>query len=336
MIAQPNGERRLSRALERDTSIAVAATTGDAMRAADLTARLRPDLVLIDAALPDGTAFAATRRIMAETPTPVIVAIDKADADRTSRWEALRAGALFVVPNLPDPKAVDFDARCADLVAAVHMMAAHKPGGSSRAERVPARELDGVRRASIVAIAASTGGPAALAQILRDLPPDFGAPIVVTQHISHGFVGSMTQWLDTLGPLRVKVADDGEPLLPGTVYVAGDGRHLTVHGRTVVLSAAPPERGHRPSATTMFASVAQSYERSALAAVLTGMGQDGVDGLAAIHHAGGAVLAQDEPSSVVFGMPKAAIDAGVVDRVLPLDQLARYFTRAASGSERVS
>jgi len=173
---------------------------------------------------------------------------------------------------------------------------------------------------AVVAVGASAGGPAALHQILSRLDADFALPIVITQHITPGFVDGMVRWLDDASPLRVKVAEHGEPLRDGVVYIAADGHHLTVaRDRTIALSAEPLVAGHRPSATMLFKSVAKTYGAGVLAIILTGMGKDGVDGLAAIRNAGGTVIAQDEESSAVFGMPKAAIDAGCTNEIISLD-----------------
>jgi two-component system, chemotaxis family, protein-glutamate methylesterase/glutaminase len=173
---------------------------------------------------------------------------------------------------------------------------------------------------AVVAVGSSAGGPAALHEILSRLDRDFALPIVITQHISPGFVDGMVRWLDDASALKVKVAEHGEPLRDGVVYVAADNHHLTIaKDRTIALSDEPLVAGHRPSATVLFKSAAKAYGAGVLAIILTGMGKDGVDGLAAIQSAGGTVIAQDEKSSAVFGMPKAAIDAGYTDEIISLD-----------------
>jgi len=175
---------------------------------------------------------------------------------------------------------------------------------------------------ALVAVGASAGGPAALHQLVSHLGRDFALPMVITQHITPGFVDGMVRWLDDASELKVKVAEHGEPLKGGVVYMAADDRHLTIASdRTISLSNEPLVAGHRPSATMLFASVAKVYGSGALAIILTGMGRDGVDGLAAIRRAGGTVLAQNEESSAVFGMPKAAIEAGCADAVMSLDDI---------------
>jgi two-component system chemotaxis response regulator CheB len=175
-----------------------------------------------------------------------------------------------------------------------------------------------------VAIAASTGGPPALQKLLGRLPRDFPAPILLVQHIASQFTGGFAAWLDSVVPLTVKVATAGEPLQPSTVYVAPEQRHLGVsrNGLSVLLSDEPPVGGFRPSGTYLFESVARAFGNAVVGLILTGMGRDGVDGLQALWAAGGMVWAQDEASSVVFGMPGAAVAEGLVDRVLPLHGMA--------------
>jgi two-component system chemotaxis response regulator CheB len=190
-------------------------------------------------------------------------------------------------------------------------------------------------RIRVVAVAASTGGPAALQRLLAGLPADFPAPILVVQHITTGFTSGLADWLDAVCPVRVKVAREGEPLAARTAYLAPDDRHLGVTGRSLVaLSAAPPIGGFRPSGTFLFEAVARAFGPEVLAVILTGMGDDGVAGLRAVRQAGGRIIAQDEKTSVVFGMPGATVAAGLADVVLPLDAIAPRIAKEAAGDER--
>jgi len=175
----------------------------------------------------------------------------------------------------------------------------------------------------VVAVAASTGGPAALQQILQALPRDFPVPILAVQHIARGFAAGLAEWLNASCDLRVKLAEHDESLRERTVYLAPDDQHLGIsrHGR-VALSEAPAILGFRPSATHLFESAARAVGPGVVAAVLTGMGADGVAGLAAVRGAGGVIIAQDEASSVVYGMPGEAVAAGVVDLVVPVNEVA--------------
>jgi two-component system chemotaxis response regulator CheB len=184
----------------------------------------------------------------------------------------------------------------------------------------------------IVAVAASTGGPPALAQIVRELPADLGVPLLVVQHIAAGFELGFTRWIDEIAAVNVRLARHGEPLRAGEMLVAPAGMHLGVSARrTVVLGASAPISGFRPSATFLFRSVAAVYGARTLGVVLTGMGSDGAEGLLEIKRAGGSVIVQNEATSVVYGMPRAAVKAGVADRVLPLAEIGVAIATACRG-----
>jgi two-component system chemotaxis response regulator CheB len=267
---------------------------------------------------------------MIEAPTPIVIVSASVDPkDVEFSMHALRAGALAVLPKPPGPEAANFDDEARKLVDTIKAMAAVKvvrrwPGKAYRPAPVappPVAKLAAPPR--VVAIAASTGGPAALARILSELSSDFPLPILVVQHIADGFIDGLAAWLNTTGSVRVKVAEHGELLRPHTVYLAPDRKHLRVRdGGAVALSSSAAVGGFRPSATCLFESVAGVFGRGTVAIILTGMGQDGVDGLRAVRAAGGHVVAQDQASSVVFGMPGAAVAAGLADAVLSIDEMA--------------
>jgi two-component system chemotaxis response regulator CheB len=179
-----------------------------------------------------------------------------------------------------------------------------------------------VRGVRAVAIAASTGGPPALLQVLSSLPSDFPAPILIVQHIAEGFTDGFVSWLDSAAPLHVKIAEQQEGLQPGVVYVAPENRHLGVSGGAkILLSNDEPIGGFRPSANYLFDSVGRTFRRHSIGVILTGMGDDGVTGLATLRSCGGYVIGQDEESCVVYGMPGAANHAGVVDVSLHPEQI---------------
>jgi two-component system chemotaxis response regulator CheB len=176
----------------------------------------------------------------------------------------------------------------------------------------------------VVALAASTGGPPAIQQVLAGLPADFPLPVLVVQHIAKGFSDGFTQWLNSTVALPVTTALAGAPLTAGHVHVAPEGGHLGVSpSYAIEISDAAPIAGFRPSASYLFNSVAGVYRDAALAVIMTGMGSDGLEGLRAVKQCGGTVIAQDEASSVVFGMPGVALEANVVDDTVGLEQIAR-------------
>ena len=294
-----------------------------------LIARRRPDLVLIGIGAAERDPFETTKRVMAEAPTPIVLVAERHDGgDVQASVLALRSGALAVMSIPHNAGSADAEGARSRFVSALKAMSEVKLvrrwRETSHSKEAPkATGAAGPRSRRAIAIAASTGGPAALQRILSDLPADFAIPVLVVQHIADGFVDGLAQWLNTVCSLTVKVAVHGEPLKPRTAYLAADGYHLGVSSRfTIVLSNAPPIDGFRPAASHLFESAAQGFGAGLTVVMLTGMGQDGVVGLRAVRQLGGEVIAQDEVSSVVYGMPKAAFDAGLVDHVLPLSSIA--------------
>jgi two-component system, chemotaxis family, protein-glutamate methylesterase/glutaminase len=323
--------------LSADADIRVVGEARNGVEAVELALRLRPDLITMDVNMPIMDGLRATREIMVHAPTPIVIVSSRADrAEMQISLDALAAGALMVMPTPDNPRSPEFDDHATRLLAMVRAMSQVKVvrrwrSAPERAPQVRSRGSTGSIR--LVAIAASTGGPAALLRILTRLPRDFPVPIVVVQHIAAEFVSGLSQWLGASSPFQVAVARGGETLRPGTVLLAPDHHHLGVDrdGRTV-LSGEGPIGGFRPSGTFLFESAARAYGASVAAVILTGMGRDGVDGLRAVHAAGGLVLAQDESTSVVYGMPGEAVAAEVVDAVLPIDEIpARLVGELASG-----
>lgn len=329
LVVENDGERRLADLIAGDPATELTAVAATGRQAVAMTQRFLPDAVLMASNVLVNNAFEATREIMTVAPTPVIMVVDEvgAGAERVGA-RAREAGALAAVP---------FPARPGELIDTVRAMAAvrlvrRRPPRAARETRPPGRPR-AHHGATIVAIGASTGGPAALRAIFAAMPADLAAPVLVTQHISSGFSEGMVYWWDAAGPLRAKIAEHDEPLSNGTIYVAPDNRHLTISAtHTVALSDAPASGGHRPSASVMFRSAAERYGAGAFAVILSGMGRDGVQGLEFVHRLGGTVCAQDEASCAVFGMPKAAIDAGLVDIVLPLDAISARIAAAVAAS----
>lgn len=322
--------------LSADPEIEVIGQATNGARAVELTKELQPDVVTMDIKMPLLDGYEATRKIMTEAPTPiVIVSANVEPRDVDTAMHALRAGALAVHRTPSGPSSEHFEEIRRRFVETVKAMSKVKVV-RRWPDRRPAAGLRAPERrgADIVAIAASTGGPAALLSLLTRLPADFPVPIVTVQHIARDFVNGCADWLNALSPLRVKVAEHRERLEPGTVYFAPDDRHLGVADGHALLDAAPAIEGFRPSGTYLFRSVAEAYGARAVAVILTGMGRDGVDGLHHVREAGGEVIAQDEASSVVFGMPQAAIAAGLASAVLSLSAIPQRLTQLAALGER--
>jgi two-component system chemotaxis response regulator CheB len=311
----------LSRVIAADPAFDVVAVAADGNAAAAAARTLQPDVITMDLNMPDADGFSGIARIMAETPTPILVLT--ANKAEVVGFRALSLGALDIVEK---PAAtVDLDEYGAQIRSRLKLLAGvkvirHLRGLRGTRSRLPQATA---RRTELVVIGASLGGPRALATLLKGLPPTFPAPIAIVQHIADGFTEGLAGWLQQESKLQVREARDGDPLLPGRVLLAPSGAHLLVADGVVRLSDAPPVDTFKPSVTPLFASAARSYGARAGGVLLTGMGRDGAEGLKALKDAGAQTLAQDEASSAVFGMPKAAIDLGAVGRVLPLDDIPR-------------
>lgn len=293
---------------------------------------LRPSIVVMDIQMPVMDGIEATSRIMSETPTPILVVTSQYDSDVALSLRAVQAGALSVAAKPSGPGSPRFrqDAQrlvrlitaLADVTPVRRFSAASRPAGEP--PPTSGRDAAGAApRPAVVGVAASTGGPAAVYRLLELLPPRLTVPVLVVQHMADGFTPGLTKWLAGGTDLAVKLAEHGETLAGGTVYVAPDRCHLRVGARDrVELSDAPPVAGFRPSASVLFTSLAASYGARASAVVLTGMGSDGLEGARALRSAGGSVLAQDAESSAVFGMPRAIAEAGLATSVGTVEQLA--------------
>lgn len=333
----------LTALLEADECVRVVGQARDGAEAVALTQRLRPSLVVMDVEMPNMDGFEATKRIMMAEPTPIVIVSARDDVHQVEvGLRAVRAGALTVVPKPAGPPgSAGFAQQSRRLTMLVKALADVKVV-RQRSDRSTAAPVGVAPRrgpgwaggtVEAVAVAASTGGPAALYRFLESLPRTLDIPVLVVQHIAHGFIDGLAQWLASATVLPVCVAGDGQQLTSGQVYLAPDDHHLLVGRGRVRLSQAPPDRGFRPSANTLFTSLAASHGRHGAAVVLTGMGEDGVDGAARVRDAGGLVLAQDSDTSVVYGMPRAVAAAGLADAVGPVEELAYRIIRCASKKE---
>lgn len=309
-----------------DPGIQVVGEATNGQQAVELTRRLRPSLVLMDVFMPVMDGLEATKQIMRDEPTPIVMVTGSTHPDAVEAGlSAMRFGALTVLRKPQGTAPSDPTAqRLVDLVKALAdvKVIRRRQGGASRRATPP------VATGRVVAVGASTGGPPALCRFLQELPPDLPVPVVVVQHIVEGFLAGLVGWLRAEVPFQVTQAADGQRLAPGTVYLAPDGHHLEVErDLTASLTRSPAVSGFRPSATVLFRSVARSVGEGGIGVVLTGMGSDGLDGVRELRAAGGRILVQDENSSVVYGMPRVVADAGLSDLVAPVDQLAAEVSR---------
>jgi two-component system chemotaxis response regulator CheB len=333
---------RLAEAIEGDPGLELVGEAADGKAAIELCQRLRPDVVSLDMMLPVMTGLAAAEYIMAYCPTPIlIVSASTNRGELFKTYDALAAGAVDV---LEKPRADhDGDAWNASYVSSLKMTSRIKVITHPRARlnRFSSADVMDARGAAsadaerrVVAMGASTGGPAAVVRILGALPRDFRLPILLVVHLAAPFDLALAEWLDEQCPLDVTVARDGDAIPPpgeARVLMAPPGRHLVVARERVRLSDAPERHSCRPSVDVLFESLARELGSRVVACLLTGMGRDGAQGLLALRRAGGATIAQDEETSVVYGMPREAALLGAAERVLPLDAIAPALQSIASG-----
>lgn len=346
LLVEDSGvERRFLRtALSAEPGVAVVGEARNVRDALALVDRLRPAAILLDLDLPGETAIELIERVMATSPTPILVYTANRDDDRAAR--ALAAGAVEVVVR---PRAGEADragyaeamrreVRVAVRVRVItHPLGKLKARGLGQANGTPAqppRRTVSAQTIDLVAIGTSTGGPQALAQVLAQLPADFPAAVVVAQHMADGFVDGLAGWLASVCPLPVLIGTPNSRLAPGTVTLAPGGHNLVVRERLRVdIEPPPPTQFHVPGVDPLFLSVAEHVGPRAVGVLLTGMGRDGALGLKAMHDAGAVTIGQDEESSAVWGMPGAAVALGAVQRQLPLWEIPSVLVALVRGDD---
>lgn len=301
-----------------------------------LAQELSPDVISMDINMPQMDGLEATRRIMSVSPTPVVVVSGLIDSDIELSMRAIEAGALAVVEKPPDRNNPNFEDKRKQLVTTIRAMA----GVSVISRRHEKYKLDGesqefvavkpntnrLIRPEVLGIGASTGGPSAIHRLLTEFKADLPVPILVVQHMPHEFLQGLTRWLQRSTHLQVKIAESGDKLQAGHVYIAPGTAHMTLRRQgDDLLVQLIRERGkpqYQPSVNMLFNSMATICRSNAIGVILTGMGDDGASGLLAMKQAGAKTLAQDEQSSTVYGMPHAALQCGAVNSVMPLASLA--------------
>jgi two-component system chemotaxis response regulator CheB len=329
--------------LAGDPEIEIVGEAENGKTAIELCLKLRPDVITLDMMLPVMSGLAATEYIMAHCPTPILVvsaSVNRGELFRT--YETLAAGAVDVLekPNGTEPDGV-WEQRflsAVKLVARIRVITHLRARQSGTQPPETRRELphEPGRKIELVAIGASTGGPGAIVEILRNLPVEFRLPILFVLHINELFGTAFAEWLDSQTHRRVTYARDGDPVaaLAGGVVMAPVGRHLIVRDRRLRLTDDPERWSCRPSVDVLFESIATEYGTAAIACLLTGMGKDGAQGLLSLRRAGALTIAQDEASSVVYGMPREAALLGAAIETLPLGNIgSRLMALQQAGGE---
>jgi two-component system, chemotaxis family, protein-glutamate methylesterase/glutaminase len=306
--------------LERSGDVEVVGEARNGEQAIGMATDLRPNLITMDLEMPGGGGLPAIERIMTTKAVPILVV--SAASNQPLAYEALSRGALDVVAKPKPAQAAEFVAKVR-MLAGVPVITRIYPGTAAAAVPPPTETPLRAARHRIFVVAASTGGPQALAYILAALPADFPAPILVAQHISDGFALGMAQWLDNLCRIQVVMATAGEIPKPALAYLSPSeaSLYLDPQGRMMLAPRGEADL-YRPRCDALLSSAAVAAGSRAVGIILTGMGHDGVEGMARIRAAGGATIGQDEQSSTIFGMNREAIEHGHVATVLPLDRIA--------------
>jgi two-component system chemotaxis response regulator CheB len=331
-------QKILKRIINSDPSLAVVGVAKNGRMAVDMARSLRPDVITMDIRMPEMDGFEATRIIMAEVPTPILVVSSSINTeDLKISFNAIQAGALEIIEKPRGNLSGDYYELGQEILRKLRLVSEIKvfrhiaPRYTTRPAGV--RTITKTRNAA-VAIGASTGGPSAIFQILTSLDEDFPCPIFVTLHIAEGFGKGCAEWIRRSARLEVKVAEDNDSIEPGVIYFNPDDRFMTVRNRNFLSVEADRMPKRSNPIDRMMTSFAEVYGQKGLGVILTGMGDDGVAGLRLIKSNGGKTIAQDEATSVVFGMPKEAINKGAADVVLPLDRIAEQilnFLGASTG-----
>jgi two-component system, chemotaxis family, protein-glutamate methylesterase/glutaminase len=318
----------LCRMLQGAPDMEVVGQAGDGKEGVAKAAALRPDVVTLDIKMPKMGGLEALERIMAESPVPVLLLSSQTSEGAEVTLRGLELGAMDFVDKSRVQGPMNLLSLTEELRVKVRALAGARRRREPGAAAIPGAIVGHLRpgRAEVVVIGASTGGPPALQAIIPRLPENLGAAVLVVQHMPVGFTRSLAERLDRRSALNVREGEDGEAVAAGTVLIAPAGTHMKLRRRgntvRIAFDDEPKDALHRPSVDVLMASAAKAYGAGALGVLLTGMGSDGVAGMRAIRDAGGRTLAESEETCVIYGMPKAAVEAGVVDESVPLPRVA--------------
>ncbi len=335
----------ISDIINADPNLEVIDKARDGMDAIKKIKELKPDVVTMDIEMPGMDGLSALAQIMRETPVPIIMLSSLTKAGTEQTVKALSLGAVDFIPKPSGQISLDIDKVKDEIIGKIKIVAGTKKklkNYNSISQFVEHKVAKGDKIVdklkplqNLIAIGTSTGGPKALHQVIPKLPGSINAAILIVQHMPPGFTKSLAERLDSISNIKVKEAEDNELIIPGCAYIAPGDFHLTVKAKQMTnknelyisLNQLPPFGGHRPSVDVMFNSIVEEFQGRVIATIMTGMGSDGAEGLAKIKDKGGLTIAEDQSSCIVYGMPRAAIEKGKVDRVVPLTSISDEILR---------
>jgi two-component system chemotaxis response regulator CheB len=319
----------LRRILNSSAQIEVVGEARTGLDALELIPKVQPDVICTDLHMPQMDGLEFTSEVMTLYPRPILViSAWVQEEDSPHVFQLLEAGALDIFPKPSAGLSTEDKLLNQELINKIQILAGVRVFKKKRKYLSPIKSLDTLSEKSylkpgIIAIGASTGGPQAINELFAQLPSNFPVPVICVQHICLGFLQGFLDWLASSCRLPIKIAIPGNLPKPGTIYFPPEQQHLELDDKgRFICSDSPPLEGHRPSVTVTFKSVAKLYGRATVGILLTGMGRDGAEGMQCIAQAGGLTIAQDEATSVIFGMPKEAIDLGAAKLVLPIHAIA--------------
>lgn len=338
--------KALSSMLEGDPEIEVVGTARDGEEGLEKIRQLKPDVVTLDIEMPRMDGLTALRHIMMESPRPVLMVSSLTTEGAEATLKAMELGAVDFIPKQLSRVSLDIVKIEADLRAKVKNVARRKlrpirpqrkielvvhpvAAAAKVAEAIPLKRAP---MRDVVAIGVSTGGPPAIQKLLSRLPGNFPGCILIAQHMPQAFTGPFAKRLDAICQITVKEAEPGDRVQPGMAFVAPGGRHLLIDQKVsridLLVSDEPRDALYKPSANVLISSVARGVGKRGVGVILTGMGSDGLEGIRDLKQKSGYILAQDDASCVVYGMPKAIVDAGLADEVLDIDDMSQAIMNA--------
>lgn len=338
--------RVISDIINSDPDLEVVGKARDGYDAINMVKELNPDVVTMDIEMPRMDGLTALAEIMRNNPLPVIMlsSLTKEGAEQTVK--ALHNGAVDFIAKPSGQISLDIEKVKDEIIRKIKTVA----GTRKKLQNFNNNALLNIRKViyrpnieikepgvlnKLILIGTSTGGPKALHQVIPRLPGELDAAVLIVQHMPTGFTKSLAERLDSLSQLKVKEAEHGEQVFPGTVYIAPGDYHLGVKTRIscsqkglyIDLNQQEPRGGHRPSVNAMLESVVQQFWAKIVCVIMTGMGNDGADELVKIKDKGGKIIAEDQSTCIVYGMPKAAVETGQVDRIVPLHEISNEILR---------